>query len=103
MVKFPEAQARLYRNIFVFRKCKTRQRAQPQKVLKKKMNWDLILLLIFFLVVYIFYLTNKKKFEVQGRIFFLYRTKFGLKLMDKFSKKSPKTLNVVGIVGVIVS
>jgi len=67
------------------------------------MNWDLILLLVFFLGVYIFYLTNKKKFEVQGKIFFLYRTKFGLKFMDKLSKFSPKTLNVVGIVGVIVS
>src|SRR3989338_11347496 len=65
------------------------------------MNWDLVLLLIFFLVVYVFYLTNKKKFEVQGKIFFLYRTKFGLKLMDKISKKSPKFLNVLGIIGVI--
>ena len=57
---------------------------------------------MFFLVVYVFYLTNKKKFEVQGKIFFLYRTKFGLKFMDKFSKKSPKLLNVIGIVGVVV-
>ena len=66
------------------------------------MNWDLILLLVFFLFVYIFYLRNKKDFEVQGKIFFLYRTKFGLKFMDKFSKFSPKTLNIIGIIGIIV-
>ena len=66
------------------------------------MNWDLILLLIFFLIVYVFYLTNKKKFEVQGKIFFLYRTKFGLKLMDRISKFSPKLMKVIGIVGIII-
>ena len=66
------------------------------------MNWDLILLIIFFLLVYVFYLMNKKKFEVQGKIFFLYRTKFGLKFMDKLSRFSPKTLNIIGIIGIIV-
>ena len=67
------------------------------------MNWDLILLLMFFLIVYIFYLANKKKFEVQGKIFFLYRTKFGLNMMDKLSKKSPKLLNIIGIIGIITA
>ncbi|MBS3134991.1 site-2 protease family protein [Candidatus Woesearchaeota archaeon] len=66
------------------------------------MNWDLILLLMFFLIVYIFYLTNKKKFDVQGKIFFLYRTRFGLKLMDKMSMFCPRLLKVIGITGIIV-
>jgi len=66
------------------------------------MNWDLMLLLIFFLLIYIFYLTNKKKFEVQGRVFFLYRTKFGLKFMNKISKFSPRLLKIIGIIGIIV-
>ena len=38
MVKFPEAQARLYKNMFVCRKCKTKQRVQPQKVLQKRVS-----------------------------------------------------------------
>ena len=38
MVKFPEAQARMYGNMFVCRKCKTRQRAPPQKILQKKIS-----------------------------------------------------------------
>lgn len=32
MVKFPEAEARLYRNVFVCRKCKTKLRAPSLKV-----------------------------------------------------------------------
>lgn len=59
-------------------------------------------MLVFFLIVYIFYLTNKKKFEVQGKIFFLYRTKFGLKVMDKMSKLPPRLLNCLGIAGIVV-
>jgi len=57
---------------------------------------------MFFLIVYIFYLTNKKKFDVQGKIFFLYRTRFGLKLMDKMSMFCPRLLKVIGITGIIV-
>ncbi|MBS3146574.1 50S ribosomal protein L40e [Candidatus Woesearchaeota archaeon] len=36
MVKFPEAMVRMYQNVFVCRKCKTKQRASIQKVLKKQ-------------------------------------------------------------------
>lgn len=36
MVKFPEATARLFKNVFVCRKCKTKQKASIQKVLKKQ-------------------------------------------------------------------
>jgi len=36
MVKFPEAQARLYKNIFVCRKCKSKIRSIPLKVIQKK-------------------------------------------------------------------
>lgn len=32
MVKFPEAEARMFRNMFVCRKCKTKIRASSMKV-----------------------------------------------------------------------
>lgn len=38
MVRFPEAQARMYKDMFVCRKCKSRQRSPPQKVLQKKVS-----------------------------------------------------------------
>lgn len=34
MVKFPEAAARLYHNIYVCKKCKAKIRTQPLKVLQ---------------------------------------------------------------------
>jgi len=36
MVKIPEAAARLFGNVFVCRKCKHKQRANPQKILARK-------------------------------------------------------------------
>ncbi len=65
------------------------------------MNWDLILLLIFVLLIYLFYRKNKSKFEVQGKILFLYRTKLGLNLMDKFAKLPKKILNMFSIASII--
>lgn len=32
MVKFPEAKARRFKNVFVCRRCKTRMKSTPQKV-----------------------------------------------------------------------
>ena len=44
----------------------------------------------------------KHDFDVQGRILVLYRTKFGLRLMDRISKTSPRLLRVIGIIGVVI-
>ncbi|MBI3051251.1 50S ribosomal protein L40e [Candidatus Woesearchaeota archaeon] len=38
MVKFPEAEARLFRNIFVCRKCKSKLRAPNLKVVQGKVS-----------------------------------------------------------------
>ncbi|MEK6841410.1 MAG: 50S ribosomal protein L40e [Nanoarchaeota archaeon] len=37
MVKFPEASARLFHNIFVCKRCKTKMRSRPIKVIQKKL------------------------------------------------------------------
>lgn len=66
------------------------------------MNWDLILLLIFALILYLFYRKNKSKFEVQGKIFFIYRTKLGLNSMDKFAKLPSPLLKIFSITSIIV-
>jgi len=34
MARFPEAIARLFHNVFVCKKCKTKVRAQPQKIMQ---------------------------------------------------------------------
>ncbi|MBS3168283.1 hypothetical protein J4216_04110 [Candidatus Woesearchaeota archaeon] len=38
MVKFPEANQRLYGNMFVCRKCKSKKRADPAKIRKGKVT-----------------------------------------------------------------
>ena len=38
MAKIPEAEKRLFRNIFVCRKCKSKIRASPMKVSQKKIS-----------------------------------------------------------------
>ena len=50
------------------------------------MNLDLLFAIIFFVILYGIYFLYKNKFETQG-IFVMYKTKLGLKLMDKISKK----------------
>lgn len=50
------------------------------------MNLDIILAIVFYLFLLIFYFFNKDKFEVKGKILFIYRTKLGISLMDKLAK-----------------
>ena len=38
MAKIPEAQNRLFKNIFVCKKCQTKIRSNPQKILKGKVK-----------------------------------------------------------------
>jgi len=38
MVKFPEAEARLYHSVFVCRKCKTKLRAPNMKIVQGKIK-----------------------------------------------------------------
>lgn len=38
MAKIPEAQNRLFKNIYVCKKCKSKVRAEPQKILKGKVK-----------------------------------------------------------------
>lgn len=38
MVKFPEAHARLYKNIFVCKRCKAKIRSSVQKILQRKVK-----------------------------------------------------------------
>ena len=65
-------------------------------------NLDLIFALVFYGVLFVLFLRYRGKFVVQGKIFVLYKTKFGLKLMDKISKIWPKLLKVIGVIGVVV-
>jgi len=67
------------------------------------MNIDLISAIIFYLIIFILIIVNRKKFDVQAKIMALYRTKIGLKLMDSIAVKFPKTLAFLGYFGIVIS
>ncbi len=65
-------------------------------------NYDLLFAVIFYAIVVVFFLKYRERFEVQGKIFVMYRTKVGLKLMDYLSKKIPRLLKIFSFSGMIV-
>ncbi len=66
------------------------------------MNLDLIFALIFYGIIFLLFIKYRNKFEVQNKIFVLYKTKLGIKLMDKLSKKIPRVLHYVSYVSITV-
>ena len=66
------------------------------------MNLDLIFAIIFYGVIFLLFLKYRKKFEIQNKIFVLYKTKIGIKLMDKLSKKIPRSLYYIGYLSIFI-
>ncbi len=66
------------------------------------MNYDLLLLVIFYIFLLIIFKIYRNKFEVQWKVFALYKTNIGIKLMDKIAKKFPKSLNFLGYLSIII-
>jgi len=66
------------------------------------MNWDFILLVVFYLILFAIFRKYRNKFEVQWKIFVLYKTQWGIKLMDKIAKKFPKTLKFLSNISISV-
>jgi len=66
------------------------------------MSIDLIFVILFYLILYLIFLKYRSKFEIQNKFFVLYKTKIGLKLMDRLSKHS-RILKVLGFISIIIS
>lgn len=66
------------------------------------MNWDLISLGIFYGFILLIYALYKNKFEVQGKIFIMYKSKLGINLMGRIAKKFPRLLNYISYLSVLI-
>ncbi|MEM4260334.1 MAG: site-2 protease family protein [Candidatus Woesearchaeota archaeon] len=71
------------------------------------LDFNLVLFIIFIIAIGIFLLIKRKNLEVQKIIFpvlylLLYRTKLGLKWMDKSSKKYPDFWKWFGIIAIVI-
>src|SRR3989344_2785989 len=67
-----------------------------------KMNYDLLFVFLFYGFIIYYFFKTRPKWTVQGKIFAMYRTSLGLKLMDKISKKFPTLLKILGKLSVII-
>jgi len=63
----------------------------------KFIYYDLIFLALFTILIILFLRKNKTKIKKEG-IFFLYKTKFGIKFIDKFSERYKKPLKILSYV-----
>lgn len=66
------------------------------------MNLDLLFAIIFYSLIILYFFTHRKKFEVQDKLFVLYKTKIGIKLMDRISKKFPRLLNYLSYLSIFI-
>lgn len=64
-------------------------------------NWDLVSLLIFYVLLLLIYFRFKEKFTTQG-LFVMYRTTFGLKQMDRWAQRAPRVFHLLSSLGVVV-
>ena len=66
------------------------------------MDFDLILFIIFCIGLFIFFKTHRSKFEVQGKIIALYKTKLGLKFMEKFTKLPKWIVHILSTSSILI-
>jgi len=66
------------------------------------MNLDLILFLVFVFLIFLFYLRHKERFEIQDKVFALYKTTWGLTWMERLAKKHPRFLSFLSSLGIII-
>lgn len=57
-------------------------------------------IILFYVLVVLFLILHRKKLDRQAKIIFLYRTKWGLQWMDKYSKKFREWVILLGYIGV---
>src|SRR3989344_2693347 len=66
------------------------------------MNFDLIFAILFYGLILMFFVRNRKDFEVQAKIIAIYRTKLGLRWMDRLAKIFPRVWKFFGVIGIFV-
>jgi len=62
-------------------------------------KYDILLLILFVLFVSLFLYKNRKNLKREG-LLFLYKTKWGIRLIDKTAKKFPKALKALSYVSI---
>jgi len=65
-------------------------------------NLDILFAIIFYGLILVWFLKQRSRFEVHGKVIALYKTKIGLKLMDRLAGVCPRFTKVLGHIGSVV-
>ncbi len=65
-------------------------------------DFYLLSVIVFFIIIFALIYKNRKTIEIKGYILFMKRTKRFGNIIDKIAKKSPRLWKILGTVGVIV-
>lgn len=57
-------------------------------------------IILFYAAVFIFIFLNRKKFDIHFRIAALYKTKWGIKLMDRIASRHSELVKLIGYIGI---
>lgn len=66
------------------------------------MNLSFVAAIIFYGLLLLFFFKNRDRFVVKGKIFAIYRTKLGLKLMDKIAKTFRTPLKILSYLSILI-
>lgn len=61
-------------------------------------KWVILGYIIIFILIYI----NRKKFQIEGKVFFLYKTKYGVDFINKIADKNKKLIRILGYIGIVI-
>ncbi len=59
-------------------------------------------IILFYLIIGLLIYKNKKKFDIESKFIMILRTRIGIKLMKKISKKAGGLIRTLGIIGVYI-
>ena len=66
----------------------------------KFLYYDIIFLVIACIAIALFLYKNRKKLQVESKIMLLYRTKVGVKFIEKISKKYPRLIGIFSYISI---
>ncbi len=64
------------------------------------MNYDLIFALIFYFIIYGLFIKYRSRFEVQNKLFIMYKTQLGISWMEKIAHRFPRLLHILSYVSI---
>src|SRR3989338_2510491 len=65
------------------------------------MNYDLLSIVLFYGIIFFLFFKFRERFTVQSKVFVLYKTKLGIRLMEKLARSMPLFWKVLGYVAVV--